>query len=155
MANPPRPGDARSQRRLDSGLCPTPRLAVADDHADVLEEIRLLLEPEFEVICLAPEGAALLRAVLQSRPDGVVADLQMPGLNGIEAGEEIIRSGLCKAVVILSAHDDPNLIRRALNAGLRGDVLKVDAGEELIPAVRAVLAGGTYFSRGVGLAARY
>ncbi len=127
------------------------RLALADDRADVLEEVRTLLEPEFEVICSAPEGLALVRAVTETRPDGVVADLQMPGLNGIDAGAEIIRSGVCEAVIILSAYDDPDLVQRAMNAGIRGYVLKVDAGEELLPAIYAVLNGQTYLSRGVAL----
>src|SRR5262245_56134197 len=62
------------------------RIALADDHAEILEEIRSLLEPEFQVVCQANEGVTLVQAVDISKPDGVVADVQMPGLNGIEAG---------------------------------------------------------------------
>ncbi len=128
---------------------PTPRrVALADDHADVLEETRSLLEPEFQVVCAVRHGVALLQAVLESRPDGVVADIQMPGLDGIGAARKIMLSGLCSAVVLLSAYNDPELIHKALNAGIRGYVLKEDAGEELIPALHTVLAGGKYVSRG-------
>lgn len=124
-------------------------VVLADDHADVLHETRSLLEPEFQVISSATDGAGLVRAVLEFKPQGVVADIHMPGLNGIDAGREIVSRGLCSAVVLLSMYDDPNLIRRALDAGIRGYVLKEDAGEELIPALRTVLAGGFYISRGV------
>jgi DNA-binding NarL/FixJ family response regulator len=123
------------------------RVALADDRADILEEIRSLLEPEFQVVCSANEGAALIQAVDESKPDGVVADVQMPGLNGIDAGREIVRRGLCDAVVMLSMYDDPILIQTALVAGIRGYVLKEDAGEELIPALRTVMTGGRYLSR--------
>jgi two-component system response regulator NreC len=128
---------------------PAPRVVLADDHPDLLAETQSLLEPDFEVVCLATGGAALMRAVLEAKPDGVVSDVQMPGLNGIEAGSEIVRQGLCENVVMLSMHNDPQLLSKALKAGIRGYVLKEDAGEELIPALRTVLAGGRYFSRGV------
>ncbi|HXA52075.1 MAG TPA: response regulator transcription factor [Candidatus Acidoferrum sp.] len=128
---------------------PAPRVVLADDHPELLAETQSLLEPDFEVVCLATGGAALLRAVLEAKPDGVVSDVQMPGVNGIEAGSEIVRQGLCGAVVMLSMYNDPQLLSTALEAGIRGYVLKEDAGEELIPALRAVLAGNKYFSRGV------
>jgi DNA-binding NarL/FixJ family response regulator len=123
------------------------RLALADDRADILEEIRSLLEPEFQVICSATEGDALIRGVQECKPDGVISDVEMPGLSGIDAGREIIRRGLCSAVIMLSMYNYPLLIQTALDAGIRGYVLKEDAGEELIPALRAVMAGGQYLSR--------
>jgi len=116
-----------------------PRLALADDHPDVLEEIRYLLEPEFRVVCSANQGDTLVQAVHDYRPDCVVTDVQMPKMNGVAAGREIVAGGLCDAVVMLTMYDDPQLIRTALEAGIRGYVLKEDAGEELIPALRAVL----------------
>jgi DNA-binding NarL/FixJ family response regulator len=125
------------------------RIALADDHAEILEEIQALLEPEFQVVCSASEGSALVRAVQASKPDCVVADVQMPGVNGIDAGREIVQRGLCDAVVMLSMHNDPTLIQSALIAGIRGYVLKEDAGEELIPALQAVAAGKQYVSRRV------
>jgi DNA-binding NarL/FixJ family response regulator len=123
------------------------RVALADDRADILEEIRSLLEPEFQVVCAATEGDALIRGVQQCKPDGVVSDVEMPGLSGIDAGREIIRRGLCSAVIMLSMYNYPILIQTALGAGIRGYVLKEDAGEELIPALRTVMAGGLYLSQ--------
>ena len=143
------PVEAKANRQRSDSLQAPPRVALADDHMDVLEEIRSLLEPEFQVVCSANEGSALVQAVRESRPDGVVADIHMPGLSGIEAGKEIVRRGLCNSVVMLTMHNDPDLIQAARSAGIRGYVLKEDAGEELIPALRAVLAGGRYVSRRV------
>ena len=130
----------------------TSRVVLADDHAGVLAETRSLLENDFQVVSVVRDGSALWQAVLETKPDGVVTDVQMPGLNGIDACREIVKWGLCDAIVVLSMHSDPSLVHRALDAGIRGYVLKEDAGEELIPALCAVLAGGRYLSRGVAAA---
>lgn len=145
----PKAGPLPPRRAENAG---SPRVVLADDHAEVLQAICSLLETDFQVVSTANEGRGLLERVLESRPDGVVADVQMSGMTGIEAGREIISRGLCHAVVMLSMYDDPQLIQRAMTAGIRGYVLKEDAGEELIPALRTVLAGGRYLSRGASAA---
>src|SRR5690348_12611853 len=121
---------------------PRLRVVVADDHPDVLEEIRRLLQSEFEVARTVTGGRALLTAVAEIRPDAVVSDIAMPDLDGIEAGRRIVESGGSPAVLVLTMHNDPELAEQALAAGIRGFILKVDVGEELIGAVRAVAAGG-------------
>jgi DNA-binding NarL/FixJ family response regulator len=120
---------------------------LADDHTGILNEIRQLLSPEFEIARVVFDGNALMEATAALRPDIVVSDLNMPGLNGIEAGRAILRQGLCNAVVLLTMYNDSFLIRGALRAGIRGYVLKVDAGEELGAALHVVLSGGRYLSR--------
>ncbi|SRR5260370_33595935 len=132
-----------------------PRLVLADDHADVLEEIRSLLEGDFLVVSSAANGKELVQAVFESKPDGVVTDLEMPELNGIEAGREIARLSLCSAIVILSMYSDSQLVLKAMDSGVLGYVLKEDAGEELVPAVQAALQGKRYVSRGVRIAGAY
>ena len=122
---------------------------LADDHTDVREGIRELLELEFDVLCAVGEGAALVQAVAELRPDAVISDIQMPHMGGIEASEQLLHSGLCEAVVLLSMYPDPHLVKCALRAGIRAYVLKVDASEELIPAIHAVLRGERYLSRGI------
>lgn len=139
----------------ETGDSSVPRLVLADDHAGLLAEIRSLLEPEFRVVSSTADGTSLLHAVREYLPDAVVADVEMPGTNGIDAARKIVGSGLCDAVVILTIYDDPDLIAKAAAAGVRGYVLKVDAGEELIPALRAVLAGGRYLSHGAGAGRGY
>jgi DNA-binding NarL/FixJ family response regulator len=125
------------------------RLVLADDHADILGEVASLLEFDFDVLCTVGEGTALVDAASELRPDAVISDIQMPRLGGIEAGEQILREGSCPAIVVLTMYNDPNLVEKAMAAGIRGYVLKVDASEELIPAVHAVLRGARYISRSV------
>jgi DNA-binding NarL/FixJ family response regulator len=125
------------------------RLVLADDHPGLLEEIRRLLDPEFDVLGAVGDGAALVEAVADLRPDAVVSDIQMPRMDGIAAGSEILGRGLCEAVVVLSMYPDPQLVEKAFAAGIRGYVLKLDACEELIPAVYALLRGERYSSRGI------
>jgi len=125
------------------------RLVLAEDHDDVREEIRQLLDPEFEVLRAVGDGVALLEAVAELKPDVAISDIQMPHMNGIEAGGQILSRGLCANVVVLTMHPDAHLVTAALQAGIRAYVLKVDASEELIPAIRAAVRGERYLSRGV------
>jgi DNA-binding NarL/FixJ family response regulator len=124
-------------------------VVLAEDHPGVREEIRLLLAGEFEVAGSVGEGHALLSAVAQLRPDAVVCDIHMPLIDGIEAGRRIVQEGLCPAVIILTACNETQLVDSALEAGIRGYVLKGDAGEELALALHTVARGGTYLSSGV------
>jgi DNA-binding NarL/FixJ family response regulator len=128
---------------------PKPRVILADDHAGMREQIRLLLAHEFEVAESVSEGQELLAAAARLRPDAVVSDIHMPLIDGIEAGRRILQQGLCSAVVILTVYNEPELVHRAFASGIRGYVLKADAGEELAPAVHAVTKGGMYLSTGV------
>lgn len=124
------------------------RIVLADDHRDVLWEIRSLLEQEFDTDTVT-DGVALIDAARVSKPDVVISDIQMPGISGIQACDEILQKGYCSAAIILTMYNEKQLVGNALRAGIQGYVLKVDAGEELIAAVRSVLAGSTYISRGV------
>jgi DNA-binding NarL/FixJ family response regulator len=125
------------------------RLVIADDHPDIRQEIRGLLDPEFEVLRAVADGAELLDAALELRPDAVISDIQMPGIGGIEAGAALLGRGLCEAIVVLSMYRDRHLVQTALKAGIRAYVLKLDASEELIPAVYAALRGERYLSTGI------
>jgi DNA-binding NarL/FixJ family response regulator len=126
------------------------RLLVADDEAAILQQITDLLEEEFEVVGVACDGIDLLKRAQALKPDVVVTDFQMPRMNGIEAGRELIRGGFCGAVVLLTMYEEPYLIEQALRAGFRGFVLKANAGEDLVPAVQGALAGRTFVSEIVG-----
>jgi DNA-binding NarL/FixJ family response regulator len=126
-----------------------PRIVLADDHPGMVEEIRLLLARDFDVVGSVSEGRALLSAVSQLKPDAIVCDINMPLVDGLEAGRGILRAGLCPAVIILTLYNEPELVHSALESGIRGYVLKVDAGEELALAVETVVGGGTYVSSGV------
>jgi CheY-like chemotaxis protein len=124
-------------------------LVLADDHDEVREQICQLLDPEFEVLRAVDEGVALVEAAAELKADAVVTDIQMPRMSGIEAGGQILKRGLCDTVVMLSMYADAHLVNAALQAGIRAYVLKVDASEELIPAIYAAMRGERYLSQGV------
>ena len=126
-----------------------PRIVLADDHPAVLEEIRLLLASEFEIVGSAHGAGELIQAVHDLAPDAVVTDINMKDRNGIDAARHILTTGLCQSILVLTMYDEPQLVSTALRAGIRGYVLKVDAGDELISALRSVIAGEKYLSRGV------
>lgn len=125
------------------------RVVLADDHLDLLEEIRCLVAPEFDVVSSVKEGLALVQAAFELRPDAIISDIHMPRLNGIDAGRQILQEGLCKAIILLTTYNEPQLVSSAMQAGIRGYVLKIEASEELVPSLWTVLGGGVYLSRGV------
>jgi DNA-binding NarL/FixJ family response regulator len=129
---------------------PRYRLVLADDHDDILEELRHLLAADFDVVSTVNDGLALLDAVTELKPDAVICDLYMPGANGIESGARILRKGLCGAVIVLTMYNEPHLVTRAFQEGIQGYVLKEDASEELTAAVLAVMRGEKYLSQGLG-----
>jgi DNA-binding NarL/FixJ family response regulator len=119
---------------------------LADDHDDFLREVTVLLQGEFEVIGVARDGVALLNVAAELNPDVIVTDFKMPGLSGIDASIRLLERGLCKAVVLITMYADQQLVDGALEAGILGFVLKVKAGEDLIPAIHSALRGKTYVS---------
>jgi len=123
-----------------------PTLLLADDHAIVIEGLRKLLQPEFELVGAVGDGWALLEAAEKSRPDVIVVDVSMPLLNGIDAVRRLYRDGCQSKVVILSMHMDAELATEALRAGASGYVLKHSATEVLCNAIWEVLAGRTFVS---------
>jgi CheY-like chemotaxis protein len=144
------PSDTKCNRVMDKGGgTDRPRVVLADDHAGMREQISLLLAQEFEVAGSVSEGEALLLAVARLRPDAVISDIHMPLIDGIEAGRRILQQGLCSAILILTVYNEPELVQSALACGIRGYVLKGDAGEELAPAVHTVTRGGRYLSSSV------
>jgi DNA-binding NarL/FixJ family response regulator len=125
------------------------RIVLADDCPEVLEEIRDLLASDFTIVGAANEGTALVRMANLAKPDVVITDIEMGEPDGILAGRRILEGGMCASVIVLTMHNEPPFLERALKAGIQGFILKIDAGEELIPAVREVMAGRIYVSRNV------
>ena len=125
------------------------RVVLADDHAELLRQVRELLRSEFAILDEVSDGSMLIQSARQWKPDVVISDFQMSPVSGIDACRQILQDGSCRAAIILSMYNDRQLVTAALQAGILGYVLKVDAGEELIPAVRRVLNGSVYLSRGV------
>jgi DNA-binding NarL/FixJ family response regulator len=125
-----------------------PRVLLAEDHTGIAEELRKLLETEFDVVATVPDGYALLRAADDVRPDVIVTDIVMPGLDGIAATVTLCARRPGARVVLVTVHDDPELAERGYAAGALAFVSKHRAGDELLPAVRAALQGELYVSTG-------
>jgi DNA-binding NarL/FixJ family response regulator len=125
------------------------RTVMADDHDLVRSGMKLLLETidDVTVIAEARSGAELISAVQRQQPDLVVTDITMPDVDGIEALSRIRELGLgSMRVLVVSMHDTPDIIRRAMQAGAHAYVMKGSPPAELEQAVRNVMAGRSYFS---------
>lgn len=122
---------------------------LADDHAVVRDGLRALLEaqPDIRVIGDAANGRETVGRVTQSCPDVVILDIAMPELNGLEAAREIGEVCPATQVIILSMHSTTEHIFHALQAGVRGYLLKESAGIEVVNAVRAVHTSQRYLSQ--------
>jgi DNA-binding NarL/FixJ family response regulator len=123
-----------------------PRVLLADDHRIVAEGLKGILAEEFELVGIAEDGRALVKAARELRPDVIVADISMPHLNGIDALAPLKRDNPDVRVVFLTMHRDAAYARRALEAGASGYVLKHSAPAELVLAVRAALQGNTFIT---------
>jgi len=122
---------------------------LADDHDIVIEGLRRILEPEFEVIGAVADGLALVKAAEEFRPDVIVADISMPLLNGIEAARRIRGVSRRTRIVFLSMHPDVVYVSEAFEAGGSAYVLKSSAGLEIVTAIREALQGGTFVTSAI------
>jgi DNA-binding NarL/FixJ family response regulator len=129
------------------------RILIADDHFIVRMGLVALVnsEPDMEVVAEAADGAAALRLYAQVRPDLALLDTRMPGKDGIQTTVEIRQAFPDARILMLTAFDGDADIRRALDAGVQGYVLKSATGSELIPALRAVVAGQRWIPREVAV----
>jgi DNA-binding NarL/FixJ family response regulator len=123
-----------------------PRIILADDHKIVLEGLKNLLEPEFDLVGTVEDGHALIDAVKNLHPDVIVADISMPMLNGIEAVRKINKVSPHVKVVFLTMHPDVSYATEAFDAGASGYVLKHSAPTELVDAINEVIKGKTYIT---------
>lgn len=124
-------------------------VVLAEDHPPAAEQIRAVLDEEFDVLAVVGHGEALLKAVRRLRPDVVVTDISMPGMDGIQAAQALLAERPELPVIFITVHDDPTLARAALAIG-KAYVLKASAGEELADAVRSVLDDRYFVSSALG-----
>lgn len=121
-------------------------ILLVDDHKIFRDGLKSILErrQDFEVVGEADGGAEAVQFAKNNRPDLVLMDISLPGLNGIEATAEIVRHCPETKVVILSMYNDDNSVIGALKAGARAFVLKSATSEDLLDALRTVAKGGLY-----------
>ncbi len=120
------------------------RVLIAEDQAMVLGALAALIdiEQDLEVIGQVQSGTEALAAALSSRPDVIVTDIEMPGLSGLELAGELKRQGCTARVIILTTFARPGYLRRALDAGASGYLLKDAPSNRLADAIRRVYGGG-------------
>ncbi len=128
-----------------------PTVLLADDHEVVIEGLRRILDPEFDIVGTVPDGRALVAAAARLNPDVIVADISMPLLNGVEAARQIKSAQKRIHIIFLTMHPDVTYITEALEAGSSGYVLKSSAGSELVTAIREALDGRCYVTPSIAL----
>jgi DNA-binding NarL/FixJ family response regulator len=134
----------------------TTSVIVADDHAILRQGLASLLRAEADLVLLAQaaNGADAWRLIESLRPDIAILDLSMPEPTGIEVARRVEAAGLDTRVLLLTMHDDPSAALQAQEAGAAGYVLKDNSFEELVQAVHAVAAGGTFVTPSIRLKLR-
>ena len=126
-------------------------ILLADDHAIFRCGLRAMLGsiPDFEVVGEAATGEEAVARAAELRPDVVLMDIQMPGVNGIEATRRILEGNPGVGVVVLTMFDDDDSVFAAMRAGARGYVLKGADGDEVLTVARAVANGEAHFGPGI------
>ena len=127
-------------------------IVIADDHAMVRSGLRVLLdsEPDLNVVAEAGDVSTALECARTHRPAVVVLDLNMPGEPSLPAIPRFLEAAPGTAVVMLTMQSEPAYAREALSAGASGYVVKTSAEADLVEAVRAAAAGGTYLTPALG-----
>ena len=122
------------------------RILIADDHAAVRRSIRSILEthPEWELVCEATNGREAVEQARRLKPDVVVLDVTMPGLNGFDATREILKEAPDTQVLLITMHESAELTDEALRAGAQGVILKSGADDLLIRAIESLSKTGVH-----------
>lgn len=125
------------------------RVFLVDDHALFLSGLRGLLAryPDIEIVGEAANGEEFLRLLPDCACDVVLMDIDMPGMNGVQATEEALRTDPPLNIVTLSMHGEESFYFRMVEAGAKGFLLKNSDIKEVVDAIRTVAGGGTYFSQ--------
>src|SRR5271168_4621097 len=125
-----------------------PRVLIVDDHAFIRRGVQTILHsfPEWEFCGEAENGKEAIRLAAELKPELIIMDVSMPGLNGIEATRAIRKTQPDVKIVLLTLHESAELLRSAFRAGARGYLLKTDAEQELVKALTVVIGEGTYIS---------
>lgn len=131
---------------MSSETAPRTRILLADDHELVVDMLRNLLEPEFEVVGAAKDGAMLVELARDLAPDVILADVIMPQMGGLEAGRSLHAAGSTAKLVFLTMETDPNVAAQAFAVGAAAYLSKTSPAAELLRVMRLVVAGGQYLS---------
>jgi DNA-binding NarL/FixJ family response regulator len=127
------------------------RVVIADNHVIFRQGLVQLLQSaqDISVVGEAGDGNETLALIVRDKPDIVILDITMPGIDGFEVFQKIKSMGINTKVIFLTMHKDPNIAKRAIQSNAEGYVLKDNAFEDLLYAIRAVSSGGTFISPSV------
>jgi len=120
------------------------RVILADDHQLILDALKNLLQPEFEVVGTFADGLALVEGAPQLKPNVIVLDIGMPTMNGLSAGQRLKQLIPAVKLIYLTMNQDQEMAAEAFRLGASGYLLKSSAGSELLDAIRCVSRGGNY-----------
>jgi DNA-binding NarL/FixJ family response regulator len=122
------------------------RCVVADDHPAILDAVSRFLESErgFELVGRANDGESVLRLIDEEKPEIALLDIRMPDIGGIDIAAKLALKGSATSVVLYTAYPERALLLAALDAGVRGFILKEAPLDELLRAIRIVAGGGSY-----------
>lgn len=122
------------------------RIILADDHVMLLDAIKNLLEPEFEIVGTFHDGHGLLNGAAELNPDVIVLDIGMPKMNGLSAGQRLKQVLPKVKLIYLTMNLDPDLAAEAFRLGASGYIVKNSAATELVYGIREVLRGKSYLT---------
>jgi len=129
------------------------RILLADDHALIRQGIRALLEKHgYQIVAEASDGQETVRSVMEANPDVAIVDITMPVLNGVDTARELRKSCPRTKVILLTQHDEEQYVTESLRAGVKGYVLKNQAGSDLVHAIQDVCRGSVYLSPNISRA---
>jgi DNA-binding NarL/FixJ family response regulator len=123
-----------------------PRIVLADDHKMVLDALKAVIEPEFEVVGTFGDGLALVEGAPSLNPSVIVLDIQMPTMNGLNAGRRVKQLMPTVRLIYLTMNQDPDMAAEAFRLGASAYLLKNSAATELVQALRQVVRGGSYIT---------
>ena len=124
------------------------KVVIADDHIIFRQGLLKLLQPAEDIMVVGEsgDGNEVLTLILKERPDLAILDISMPGRSGFEIAEELQSRGAGTKVIFLTMHNDPLTAKKGVLSSASGYILKDNAFEDLLYAIRAVAAGGKYIS---------
>jgi len=121
-----------------------PRVVLADDHPLMMDALRHLLEPEFEIVGTFTDGHALVEGAPKLNPNAIVLDIGMPTMNGLSAGERLKKLMPSVKLVYLTQNIDQDMAREAFQLGASAYVIKSSAASDIVRALQEALRGGSY-----------
>jgi DNA-binding NarL/FixJ family response regulator len=123
-----------------------PRILIADDNQPILERVKELLDPIYDVVGAVSSGTALVEHANKLSPDLIVLDISMPGVTGIEAAHQLRESGSSARVVFLTVHERVEFVQACLAEGALGYVIKSRLQVDLLQAILEALSGHRFIS---------